>query len=190
MTSSISGLSSSLIYNYEKFQSVSKLTTENMFQMLSLELGSDGEKITKKQLDSYIEDAKDGSVSISNQELDALKDLQENWDYIAGKENDSITYKNMNDYRDILFSAVTGGISVVDNNSSNYAIEDIDQYLINETLKSSIGNKENTSVLISMLENLLLGTTDEKDDENANLIGTLVNLIAAYDSNSTINEEA
>lgn len=184
MISSVNNLSGGLATNYEKFQSVSKLTTENMFQMLSLELGGDGEKITKKQLNTYIEDAKDGTVDISNQELDALKDLQENWNAIAGKDTKSITYKNMGDYRDILFSAVAGGLSVAGN--TNSVTDDVGSHQDNSELDVfSTPDKDTTF----MLETLLKGIKDKNNDTNANLIDMLVNIIASYDSNSKVDLE-
>ena len=42
-----------------------------MFQMLSIELGGDGETITKKQLDNYIKSAQDGKIKISNRDYAA-----------------------------------------------------------------------------------------------------------------------
>lgn len=190
---SISGLGSSLIDAYEKFKPYkSELTTENMFQMLSVEIGGDGETIDKAQLDSYIEEAEDGTIEVSKSELEALNMISDNWDTIAGKGAESITYDKMDDYTGILLTAVTGGVSVSSNTTSNSdssdsAIDDIDAYLIESTLGLS---KDDATGLNSLLTTLLSGNTDEKDDENANLISTLVNLISNYESNSTVEVEA
>ncbi len=185
----ISGLSSNLIQSYERFQSVSRLTTENMFQMLSLEMDGDGEIITRDQLDTYVEDVKDGLVDVSNKELDALRELQKTWDDIAGKDSESINFKDMEEYNDILFSAVTGGISITDESSTaDSAIEDIDSYLIEETLGRFINDTGSNAT--HLLQTLLAGPTGENDDSNADLIATLVNLIADSSSASTVEVEA
>ena len=190
---SINGLGSNLLDAYEKFQSYkSELTTENMFQMLSVEIGGDGETITKDQLNAYIEDAEDGTVEINESEFEALKLMQDNWDTIAGEGAESITYEEMEDYTGILLTAVTGGISAPSSNSgdSNYSyVEDIDAYLL-ESLGDSY-NYDSASGLSSLLQTLLTGTTDEEDDINADLIATITNMIVeSTASNSTIELEA
>lgn len=198
---SISGLSSSLINSYQKFEPYkNELTTENMFQMLSLEVGGDGETIKKDQLNSYIEDAEDGTADISKSELKALKTIQEDWDKIAGKNADSINYKNMEDSTDLLLSAVTGGISVssddsetTSSNSATSSTEDVYNYIKQETLKTSYNissGKNSSNDAQSLLETLLTGNTDEEDDNNADLIATLVNFIADSQSASTIEVKA
>lgn len=191
---SISGLSSGLIQSYEKFQSYkSELTTENMFQMMSVELGGDGETITKDQLDTYIESAQDGDIEISDKEIVALTTLQEDWNAIAGKGSDTITFKDMENNTNLLLSAVAGGISTAglfdsSSASTSSSIDDIDTYLIEAALGMSSDNT--SSGATSLLQTLLSGNTDEKDDTNANLIGKLVNIIADYQSASAVDVEA
>lgn len=194
----ISGLSSGLIQSYEMFKSYKEeLTVENMFQMLSVELGGDGETITKDQLDSYIESAEDGDVDISDQELKSLKTIQDNWGNIASSEDaDSIAYSDMQEYSMLLLSALTGGISP-SNSSENTAISeiddsdsyDIDSYIISETL-GSLSNNKDSSGASSLLHTLLTGDTDEKDDANAGLIATLTNIIADYEAASSVDVDA
>lgn len=187
---SISGLSSSLLNSYEKFQSYkNELTTENMFQMLSVEVGGDGETITKDQLDSYIESAKNGDIKISNQEIKALTTIQDNWNTIAGsKDAESISFTNMKDQSQLLLSAVTGGssLSSSSDSGSSSASDSVDDYIVSQTLGTS-NDKSNAT---SLLKTLLTGNTDEADDANAGLIATLTNIIADYESASSVEMEA
>lgn len=171
--SSISSIGSGLILGFENFGLKSELTLQNMFQMLSIELGGDGETINKKDLDNYIDDAKDGIIEVSDKELSALTELQSNWDTIAGKGNDSITFSDMKNYSTILVMAISGGITSDNINDS-------------EDLEPSIINNEDdaNSSLNSVLKTIL------SDDKNTNLIDTLTNLIKAYSSISTIEANA
>lgn len=188
--SSINNISSDLLQSYVSYQAKSELKPREMFQMLSLELGGDSETITKSQLDEYISSAKDGSISISNKEYAALTTLQDNWDTISNG-GDSITYSDMKNYSNILVSAVTGGISLSDNPgslSNSSEIKDVNAYLIEHALKGI--DKTDSSGATSLLQTLLTGTTDKNDDANANLIGSLINFIANFESASTIDVEA
>lgn len=189
---SISGLSSGLINSYEQFKSYkSELTTENMFQMLSLQVDGDGDTITKKQLDTYIESAEDGTIDISDKELDALKTIQEDWTKISGGK-DSITFKDMEDKPNLLLKAVTGGISsnIADKLKVDSAIDDVDQYLIDAALNTSFEKDSSGSGVNSLLQTLLTGKTAEEDDNNANLIAKLINIISDFESQSTVETEA
>lgn len=187
--SSVSNISANLIQSYINYNSKSELSTKEMFQMLSLELGGDSETITKDQLDTYMEDANDGLVDVSNSELKALTELQDNWDNISGGK-DSITYDNMANYSDILVGTVTNDTSSSDNlNLSHSPMDEVYAYLT-ESAGLSDNSAISSSDLSACLESLLTGTTDKNDDANSNLIATLTNLIAAYSSTSTVDVEA
>ena len=199
--SSVSGLSTSLINAYNVFQSTKTLSTADMFKSLSLELGGDGTKITKDQLNTYIKNAESGSTKVSDDTLSALKNLQTNWDTISGGE-DSITADDMKNYSSLLVKTVLNGFtsstdtdstsSTSDSTSSatsSSTITDINAYLIESALSTSTSDTS-TSSLTSCLKTLLTGTSDENDDSNANLIATLTNLIANRTSTSTIETEA
>lgn len=185
----VSGLSTSLINAYRLFQSTNSLSTKDMFKGLSLDVGGDGAKITKKQLDQYIKDAESGKTKVSSDKLDAVKYMQENWDKISNGK-DSITADDMKKYSSVLVKTVLDGLQTSsDSNSKVSVIDDVDQYLIQSALGTS-ADKASTSDLNSYLKTLLTGTTDEKDDSNANLIATLTNLIANRNKISTVETEA
>lgn len=191
--SGINNIGSNLLQSYVNYQSKSEFSPKEMFQILSLDMGGDSETITKDQLDTYIESAEDGSIDLSDKELGALTTLQDNWNTISNGK-DSITPGDMLEYTGLLATAVTGGISVSESfvaatETSSSTIDDIDSYLIESALSSSNGGSYKSN-LTSLLNTLLTGTTDEEDDTNANLIGTLTNLIAENEKSSTVEFKA
>ena len=194
--SGIQSISPSLLKSYINYQSKKELTPKNMFQMLSLELGGDGETITKKQLNTYIESAKSGKIKISKAELSALAMLQEKWDTISGGK-DSITFGDMASYTTLLATIITSGISpsadIESSETSMSPAEEIDAYLMNSALKSSTGDNttadSTTADATSLLKTLLSGTSGAKDDANSELIAALVNFIADSKSAPTVSAQ-
>lgn len=191
-TSSTKTLSNTSLKRYLDSTSSDKLDAKTVFNKLSIDMGGDGKTIEKDDLDDYIDEAKSGKVSISNDELNSLTKMQKNWDDIAGKGNDSITYADMFGNTDILTSvagtttttSTTSAINVTESNTDK-----IYSYLIDSAL--SAGNTSSTHLdLNSMLKGILTGSTDENDDANSELIATLTNLIANSKTNSTIDTKA
>ena len=161
-------------------------------------MGGDGTSITKKQLDNYIKEAEKGDVTVSKSGMGALKSMQQNWDTISGGK-DSITFADMKDYPTLLTMAFAGSftMSVTPDNSSSDSSETSDEAdsLKDKTTKSLnensvVDGETPVTDLTSMLNNLLGGTTDTNDESNADLIGTLTNMIAASFSTSTVSVEA
>jgi len=196
--STIWNISPSFIQAFEIVHSVKKMSQEEMFKRLSLMMGGDGTSITKKQLDNYIKEAEKGDVTVSKSGMGALKSMQQNWDTISGGK-DSITFADMKDYPTLLTMAFAGSftMSVTPDNSSSDSSETSDEAdsLKDKTTKSLnensvVDGETPVTDLTSMLNNLLGGTTDTNDESNADLIGTLTNMIAASFSTSTVSVEA
>lgn len=165
-----------------------------IFEKLSIDLGGDGKSITKSQLDTYANKAESGSISIPSEELDALKNMQHEWDNIS-EGSDSISYSNMSasGNKDILTSMVPeDSSSTVDyKKQTEDFTNSINNYIKESALNfSTNGTSSNKNAYSSMLNTLLTGTTDENDDSNANLIANLTNLIANSKSSSTMETEA
>lgn len=196
MTSGLSNVgSNSLLSGYLDSTSNADLNTKDIFKKLSIDVGGDGKSMTKDQLDSYVknaEDKKNGTVKISDNELKALKTMQSKWDTIA-KGGDSITYANMSGSKDILKSMdspddISKKVDLSSLKSAS-SIDDVDAYLMNAALSTSI-NINKGSDASSMLKSLLTGTSDKNDDANADLIATLTNIIANSKKTSTVETEA
>lgn len=204
--SEINGISATLIENYINFNSKDKITTDDMFKQLSIAMGGDGSKITKDQLNNYIEDAESGSNKISDSQLNALKEIQSNWDTISGGK-DSITASDMKDYSKLLLSAVfndntsssssssasssaeTSKIDTTSTSSATTKTSPTDQvysYLIQSAGLSSSSEISKTD-LTNYLNDLLKGTKDTNDDANSNTIDLLTILIANYDNSGAVN---
>lgn len=168
-----------------------KADAKTIFTKLSIDVGGGGKSITKDQLNNYIDKAKDGKVSIPDEEMNALKTLQKDWDKIADG-GDDINYANISTsgHKDTLLSMVPKNTKTKDmSDDAADSIKKINDYLISSALNSS--NKGSAKAgYTSMLKTLLTGTTDENDDANANLIATLTNLIADSKAKSTIETEA
>lgn len=197
--------SSSLVTGYLDSTSNKDVNAKEVFTKLSIDVGSDGKKISKDQLDNYIakvketkaQDAKDAAAKktdvvdtsgVSDDELKGLTTLQKNWATVS-KGSDTITYSNMSQNKDMLTS--------MDSPDKTNTI-DLSQYTkdtirsINESLISAALGTSNPapSTATSMLQTLLTGTTDQHDDSNAELISALTNYIASSQSQSTINTQA
>lgn len=166
-----------------------------IFEKLSIDLGGDGKSITKDQLDNYVKKAESGSISLPDEELDALNNLQDEWDNIS-EGSDSISYSDMSasGNKDILSSMVP---DTQDSSTSDLkkAAEEyktsINNFIKESALSFSANSKSSgTNPYSSMLKTLLTGTTDEADDSNANLIATLTNMIEDSKNTSTIETEA
>lgn len=182
----ISSISSSLLQSYTNYQSKSELSTKEMFQMLSLEMGGDSETITKDQLDAYISDAQDGTTDVSDTELSALETLQKNWDNISGGKN-SITYSDMGEYTTLLLATVSTP-TLSDSSSFASPTDEVYGYLM-DSLGLSSSNDITESDLSSYLTELLSANSSD-NGSTSDLVDTLTNLLATYSSNSTIELDA
>lgn len=191
-TSSTSYSNKTSLGRYMNSVSPDKADAKTIFSKLSIDAGGDGKSITKDQLNSYITKAQNGKVSIPDEEMNALKTLQKNWDKVADG-GDSITYSNVsaNGYTSTLTSmAPDNGSKTVDMSSDfNNSKTEIDNKLISSALGTSTNSSSSTDYS-SMLKTLLTGTTDENDDSNAESIAALTNFIANSKSTSTVETEA
>ncbi|MDD3437678.1 MAG: hypothetical protein PHC64_11055 [Candidatus Gastranaerophilales bacterium] len=184
-------LTNTSLQRYLSTATADNADAKTIFNKLSIDMGSDGKEITKEQLDSYIEDAEEGKINLSDEELDALTDLQENWKTIS-HDSDSITYANVaaTGFKDTLLSVVP---EVEEKPDLSSLVEDttakVYSYIMESALSSST-NEDASSGLSSLLKTLLSGNTDENDESNANLIAELTNLLADYNANSTVDLEA
>lgn len=172
----------------------SDVSAKKLFEKLSLDVGSDGKTITKNQLDSYIKNAQNGTTTIPEQELSALLTIQENWDDMANSD-DEINYYSVagSGYKNTLLSIVpeekeNAFASIQDdfNESTIKAYSTV----INAALSGLSSGEEDESSLSSLLSTLLSNTTDEEDGDSANAIATIINLLAAKNSSSTVELDA
>lgn len=190
-TSTTSNNGSTFLGRYLDATPASDLNPKDMFKRLSVDMGGDEKTITKDQLSTYIKKAETGTVSVSENELTALKKMQSQWGTIS-EGSDKITYANMSGFKDILKSMSSAPTPTTTTsstiNTSQPSTDEIDNYLINSALKTSSSNP--TSGLNSLLNTLLTGTTDENDDSNANLIAKLTNMIAESKTKSTVDTKA
>lgn len=173
----IQNISAGFIETYVNVQGKKKLTLDEMFKRLSLEMGGDGKTITKKQLDDYINNASSGKIKVGEPKLTALKMMQKNWDTISGGK-DSITVDNMKDFASLLAMTMVD-TSEPDDDSDTTNKEDKD--------KNPIIDKATLEELTNALKSALSDTT--KDEFNTDLIANLTNKIADNNPSSTIQIE-
>jgi hypothetical protein len=176
---SIQNVSAGFIESYMNFQSKEKLTADEMFKRLSLEMGGDGETITKAQLDNYINKAETGSISVGDPKLSALKLMQKNWDTISDNKG-SITVDDMRDFTSLLSAAMV---------DTSQTLDDSD-----DTEDSSEDDKINNDSIIITAEDLTVMiksvlSNSSNDESNSNLVANLTNQIANNNSASTIQVE-
>lgn len=184
--SSISNINPGFLESYINFHSKTKLTTEEMFKRLSIEMGGDGSKITKSQLDSYIDKAESNSIKISREKLSALKQIQKNWDTISNGE-DSISADNMKGHETLLAAAMADGFESIEiPDESNSIVSEIYKYLL-ENLGISNLQEASDSDLNSYLQTLL--SKDSDDDAIGDAIDSLINLMAQRGIASNVDLE-
>jgi len=163
----INNISAGFIETFINFHGKNKLTAAEMFKRLSLEMGGDGQTITKKQLNDYIDKADSGSIKLSKQKLSALKEIRNEWDTISDGK-DSISVGNFKGFELLLAAAMVDSPETEKDDSSN-----------------SKNSKEDSNSLESDLQALLLknlGLTDLKDASNSDL-STHLNTLLSNDSN-------
>lgn len=185
--------SNTSLKRYFDSTSSDEVDAKKIFEKLSIDMGGDTAKITEEELNSYISDAKAGKVVISDEELEGLTELKDNWDAIADGA-DSINYYNVSSagYDDALLSMAPEEPSdtMISELKALGDASTIEAYssIVTAALGSSTNVDGSTSGLTNLLNNLLKGNTDENDDANANLIATLTNLLSG--ATSTISKEA
>lgn len=175
----IKNISAGLIQTYINFRSKTKLTPEEMFKMLSLELGGDGEKITKKQLDDYIKKAESGQFkNVSEKKISLLRELQKNWDTISnGKDN--ITLADFEKYLTLLTLITASGADTSEESDTSKKTSKND-YL--KELMEKLNIREEgikKSDLTTYLKSLISEDTNEEE------IALVTNLIADFETFSS-----
>lgn len=185
--STIYNISPGFLQTCVNYLGKSNMSMEEVFKRLSFEMGGDGKSITKAQLDKYIDKADSGALKIDKSKINALKEIQKNWDTISEGE-DTITYENMKNYSTLLAATLSGGFNATEIEDSKSSANDaIFDYLI-DYLGVSDKDKISESDLTAYLNELIANS--EADDSNSELIGALTNLIATYSANSTVETEA
>lgn len=162
---------------------------KTMFEKLSLDLGGDGKSITKGQLDSYISSAKSGKIEVPKEQLDAMKELQSNWEDIS-TGGDSITYYDVSaaGHKDTILSMLPETQDKPDYQKiADDATAKAYSQIVNAALNGLNNDKPDSSPLNSLLNSLLSGTTDKNDDANAELIAQLTNILAENNATSTVD---
>lgn len=174
----IQNISAGFIETFANIKGKKKLTPDEMFKKLSLEMGGDGKTITKKQLNDYIKSASSGKIKIGEPKLTALKMMQKNWDTISNGK-DSITLDDLKNYTTLL------GMAMVDTSEPDDDSDTTDKE--NDKDKKSAIDKATLEELTNALKKALSETT--KDEFNTDLIAELTNKIADNTPASTIQVE-
>lgn len=190
----VSGVSAEMILAFKKFSGQKKATLKEMFKSLSVEMGGDGNSITKSQLSSYIQKAESGAAKISPTRLQALKKMLANWDNIS-QDGDNITFADMQKMPMLLFDAAVGDFN--DSNKtkkSNDDDDDFDKFDVEAYLKDTLNIPNEQKItkpdIESHLKTLLADTSANTPPETSNLIDSMVNIIASFDNAPTITAEA
>ena len=184
----IYNISPGFLVTYMSYNGKKDISMEEVFKRLSLEMGGDGEKITKEQLDEYIEKAESGDIQVDEAKLDALTRIQENWDTIS-KGEDFIIYDNFKDNPTLLAATLAGNFTATEIEDSNSSMKDaIYDYLVdylNLSDKEEISESDLTAYLDELIEDELLGASSSEE-----LIKAVTNLITNTSLTSTIETEA
>lgn len=184
--SRICNITPGFLLSYVNVFSKPDIKPEDIFKQLSLEMGGDGNTITKSQLDNYISKAESGDISITKQKLHALKQIQKNWDTISNGE-DSIDYSDMDKYKTLLFATLGGGFEVSDDTDIKENPVDLCN-LLKLNLGISDLDKATHAELNNHLKTLL--SKDSSDDEIGDTIDSLINLMASRSNESSVSVEA
>ena len=174
-------IGSGLITSFINIQSNPKMTPEEMFKRLSIQMGGDGESITKDQLNKYIKKGESNPANHHKVKMAALKDLQQNWDTISHKK-DSITFGDISEYEALLAlasaddfeSSTESEISTPPQKNKG----NLHTYI--EEAAAANGKGVSKNDLNERLKALLSDDLSEVD--NTEEIATITNLIADFDN--------
>src|SRR5574344_113002 len=164
-SSNVSTLSSGLIQSYINYSPLSSVSTEDTFRAISLQIGGDGNTITKDTLDSYIENADSDTADLAQ-----LKTLQSSW-YKISSGNEEISPEDISsnkDYKNLFFSALTSNISstinssslLTDEETSLSATDKVYGYLIDAAVNGSTGTNSSQYDLLNSYLSKLLSAND------------------------------
>lgn len=191
----VSNVSAEMILGFIKYHGKKKVTLEEMFKSLSLEMGGDGKTITKKQLDEYVRKAEAGLINISKTKLQALKKMQENWDNIS-KDGNNLTFADFKGFPTLLVDAAVGDFEDSDKDKKKDTFDNTENskiYKFNiDDLKQAMGVSENNEITKSDVESYLQSvlSVSSDDDSSSDLVDSLTNLIANFSVNTTVEKEA
>lgn len=184
----IYNISPGFLQTYMMYNGKKDINMEEVFKRLSFEMGGDGKKITKEELDNYINNAKSGDIQVDKEKLDALEMIQKDWDTISSGK-DYITYGDMENYQTLLAATLKGNFSVTEIENSTSSMQDaIYDYLVDylkKKDKTEVSETDLTSYLNELIDNQAVG-----DDSNSELISAVTNLIANFSQTSTVETEA
>lgn len=186
------GVSAEMILAFKKFSGKKKATLQDMFKSLSFEMGGDGNSITKEQLSSYVRNAQNGTIKLNPTRLKALKKILENWDNIS-KDGKSITYADLQSMPMLLFNAAVGDLTDSDKKKKSDEDKsekfDLEKYL-KEALNLTEDGEISKSDLEAHLKTLLADTSENTSGTTSDLIDSMVNMLASFDSAPTVSAEA
>lgn len=187
----IYNISAGFLVTFMEVKDQKNFSMGNVFKRLSIEMGGDGNSITKNQLDNYIKKAEDGEINVDKNKLNALIKIQNNWDNISNGK-DSITYSDMKKCMILLAATMNGGFTkteIYDENSST-------KNQIKDYIKNYYKLDSSKEIEPSHLKNFLANLLDENNkslnlDSNSeqDLIDTVTNMIATSDKTSSIETE-
>lgn len=185
----VSNVSAGMILGFINYHGKRKVTLEEMFKRLSLEMGGDGTKITKKQLDDYINKAESGLINVSDAKLKALKKMQGSWDKLS-KDGENITFDDLKKFPMLLMDIT---ISEFEESDKDKKQDDSDnsKFNIKNYLKEVFNQSDSNEITKSDLESYLKSLLSESsaDEENSDLVDALTNLIALSPTFTTIETE-
>lgn len=185
----IYNISAGFLQICENYLGKKKLSSEDIFKRLSYEMGGDGKTITKKQLDDYISKAEKGSIEVDSNRLNALKKIRQNWDNIS-KGKDSINYEDMKGHEALLFATVVGTFTkkVIDDEQQSKIVNEVYD-ILKKHYQVSDDNEIKKEDLVKYLNNIISKSTEEEDDTNSEIVGTLVNIISSFDQKKSVDVE-
>jgi len=187
----IYNMSAGFLLAYMEHVGKDDIDLQEEFKRLSYEMGGDGKTITKDQLDNYIKKADAGLIDVDKTKLKALKRIQNNWDNIANGDN-TLTFEEMKKYAALLLATLNGTFTAteIEENEEKSSLKDAIFDYLTDYLGLSDKEEVQESDLTAYLNELISDKTSTEDGTNDELIGTLTNLIATYNSDFTIETEA
>lgn len=184
----IQSISSSLIKAYVTMKSDPNRTQEEMFKSISLEMGGDGNTITKKQLEYYIKKLESTKNKANKKKIEALNKILENWDTITDGE-DVITSANTKAFLMLMLATYADTETEQETDEPKESMEEYIYNYIEEML--GLANKDEIKITdLTSYRNELISNPDKDEDWNNELISSLTNMIESYSSTTTIETEA
>ena len=176
-----SSKATSLLSDYLQNTPEENIDSRTIFKNLSFDVGENGSTVTKEGLAGYISEAEKGTVQTTDNQLNALKTLYNNWDEISGGD-DSINYTDVfaSGHKDTLLSMASNGTNNDDADATKVTLSSTQQSNLNLVTSATSGTNYSTYSSDGSLSS---------SSSNSSFVSTMQSVLGSNDSETLASYE-